>query len=86
MTHIHVTVGLGALVEELFFAHHEKELAPQYRRLHEVRRRILQEVEEEAGAFRNTILPLGACWLPGRPPPPRSPSRRPPGFEFGLCI
>ena len=41
------TVGLGALVEELFFASRISELIPPYRRLHEVRRRILQEVEEE---------------------------------------
>jgi len=43
----HFTVGLGALVEELFFAHRDNELIPQFRRLHELRRRILQEVEEE---------------------------------------
>jgi len=42
-------VGLGALVEELFFASRISELIPPYRRLHEVRRRILQEVEEETG-------------------------------------
>ncbi|MFZ8809071.1 MAG: hypothetical protein ACO2PN_13340 [Pyrobaculum sp.] len=42
-------VGLGILVEELFFANRVNELAPPYRRLHEVRRRILQEVEEKAG-------------------------------------
>ena len=41
-------VGLGALVEELFFVHRENELLPRFRRLHEVRRKILQEVEEEA--------------------------------------
>ncbi|MFZ8839833.1 MAG: hypothetical protein ACO2PM_13175, partial [Pyrobaculum sp.] len=44
-----VAVGLGALVEELFFASRISELIPPYRRLHEVRRRILQEVEEKAG-------------------------------------
>jgi hypothetical protein len=44
-----VAVGLGALVEELFFAHRANELIPPYRRLHELRRRILQEVEEKAG-------------------------------------
>jgi len=38
---------LGALVEELFFA--RRELIPQYRRLHEVRQRILREVEEGTG-------------------------------------
>jgi hypothetical protein len=43
-----VAVGLGALVEELFFANRDSELAPPYRRLHELRRRILQEVEEKA--------------------------------------
>jgi len=41
-------VGLGALVEELFFAHRVNELVQPCRRLHELRRRILQEVEEEA--------------------------------------
>jgi hypothetical protein len=44
-----IAVGLGALVEELFFAHRVNELILPYRRLHEVRRRILQEVEEKAG-------------------------------------
>jgi len=43
-----VAVGLGALVEELFFTNRASELAPPYRRLHEVGRRILQEVEEKA--------------------------------------
>jgi len=43
-------VGLGAFAEELFFASHVNELTPPYRRLHELRRRILQEVEEKAGA------------------------------------
>jgi hypothetical protein len=43
------TVGLGALVEELFFVRRENELLPRFRRLHEVRRKILREVEEEAG-------------------------------------
>ncbi len=46
---MHAAVGLGALVEELFFAYRINELIPPYRRLHEVRRRILQEVEEKAG-------------------------------------
>jgi hypothetical protein len=45
---MHFAVGLGALVEELFFAHRVNELIPQCRMLHEVRRRILQEVEEKA--------------------------------------
>jgi hypothetical protein len=44
-----IAVGLGALVEELFFTHRVNELIPQCRKLHEVRRRILQEVEEKAG-------------------------------------
>ena len=44
-----VALGLGALVEELFFASRIGELIPPYRRLHEVRRRMLQEVEEKAG-------------------------------------
>jgi len=44
-----VAVGLGALAEELFFTHRTGELAPQYRRLHEVRQRMLREVEEKAG-------------------------------------
>jgi len=44
-----VAVGLGALVEGLFFASRISELIPPYRRLHEVRWRILQEVEEKAG-------------------------------------
>jgi len=44
-----VAVGLGALAEELFFASRINELIPPYRRLHELRRRILQEVEEKAG-------------------------------------
>jgi hypothetical protein len=42
-------VGPGTLVEELFFARRANELALWYRRLHEVRQNILQEVEEEAG-------------------------------------
>ncbi len=45
---MHAAVGLGALAEELFLAHRISELIPPYRRLHEVRRRILQEVEEGA--------------------------------------
>jgi len=44
-----VAVGLGTLAEELFFASREHELILPYRRLHEVRRRILQEVKEKAG-------------------------------------
>ncbi len=45
-----LAVGLGALVEELFFASRINELVPPYRRLREVRQKILQEVEEEADA------------------------------------
>ena len=41
-----VATGLGALVEELYLAHRINELIPPYRRLQELRRRILQEVEE----------------------------------------
>jgi hypothetical protein len=44
-----IAVGLGALVEELFFAYRISELAPTWRRLYELRRRILQVVEENAG-------------------------------------
>ena len=50
------TVGLGALVEELFFVRRENELLPRFRRLHEVRRKILQEVEEEAGGCVEEIV------------------------------
>jgi hypothetical protein len=49
-------VGLGALVEELFFVRRENELLPRFRRLHEVRRKILQEVEEEAGGCVEEII------------------------------
>jgi hypothetical protein len=49
-------VGLGALVEELFFVRRENELLPRFRRLHEVRRKILQEVEEEAGGCVEEIV------------------------------
>jgi len=42
-----VVLGLGALVEELFFTYRANELIPQYRRLHELRRRILHEVKEK---------------------------------------
>jgi hypothetical protein len=49
VTHIRAVAGLGALVEELYFAQRVNELAPPYRRLHELRRRMLQEVEEKAG-------------------------------------
>ncbi len=46
----HTAVGLGALAEELFLAHRTNELIPPYRRLHELRQRMLQEVEETADA------------------------------------
>ena len=42
-----VVLGLGALVEEQFFTYRANELIPQYRRLHELRRRILHEVKEK---------------------------------------
>ncbi|MFZ8810623.1 MAG: hypothetical protein ACO2PN_21260 [Pyrobaculum sp.] len=44
-----VAVGLGALVEEEYLAQRVNELIQLYRRLQELRRRILQEVEEKAG-------------------------------------
>jgi predicted RecB family endonuclease len=44
-----VAVGLGALAEEEYLTQHVNELIQPYRRLHELRRRILQEVEEKAG-------------------------------------
>jgi hypothetical protein len=40
-------VGLGVLTEELYLAHRVGELVQPYRRLQELRRKILQEVEEE---------------------------------------
>jgi hypothetical protein len=43
-----VAVGLGAFVEE-YWTQRVNELVQPYRRLQELRRRILQEVEEEAG-------------------------------------
>jgi len=44
-----VAAGLGALAEELYLAHRAGELVQPYRRLRELRRRMLQEVEEETG-------------------------------------
>jgi len=44
-----VVVGLGALVEEGYSTQRVNELIQLYRRLQELRRRILQEVEEKAG-------------------------------------
>jgi hypothetical protein len=43
-----VAVGLGALVEEEYSTQRVNELIQLYRRLQELRRRILQEVEEKA--------------------------------------
>jgi hypothetical protein len=43
-----VAVGLGALAEEEYWTQRVNELIHLYRRLHEVRRRILQVVEEKA--------------------------------------
>jgi hypothetical protein len=44
-----VAVGLGALAEEEYSTQRVNELIHLYRRLQELRRRILQEVEEKAG-------------------------------------
>jgi predicted transcriptional regulator len=44
-----VAVGLGALAEEEYWTQRVNELIQLYRRLQELRRRILQEVEEKAG-------------------------------------
>jgi hypothetical protein len=44
-----VAVGLGALAEEGYSTQRVNELIQLYRRLQELRRRILQEVEEKAG-------------------------------------
>jgi phosphoglycolate phosphatase-like HAD superfamily hydrolase len=44
-----VAVGLGALAEEEYWTQRVNELIHLYRRLQELRRRILQEVEEKAG-------------------------------------
>jgi hypothetical protein len=44
-----VAVGLGALAEEEYSTQRVNELIQLYRRLQELRRRILQEVEEKAG-------------------------------------
>ncbi len=61
MTHIYVAVGLGALAEELFFASRANELIPPFRKLHEVRRRILQEVEEGAADAAEIISNIAAA-------------------------
>ena len=52
-----VAVGLGALVEEEYLAQRVNELVQLYRRLQELRRRILQEVEEKAGADVAEVIP-----------------------------
>jgi hypothetical protein len=44
-----VAVGLGALAEEEYSTRRVNELIQLYRRLQELRRRILQDVEEEVG-------------------------------------
>jgi hypothetical protein len=44
-----VAVGLGALAEEEYSTQRVNELIQLYRRLQELRQRILQEVEEKAG-------------------------------------
>ena len=44
-----VAVGLGALAEEEYLTQRINELIKPYRRLQELRRRILQEAEEKAG-------------------------------------
>jgi len=51
-----VAVGLGALAEEVYSTQHVNELIQPYRRLQELRRRILQEVEE-AGRDVAEIIP-----------------------------
>ena len=52
-----VATGLGALAEELYLAHRANELVQPYRRSQELRRRILQEVEEKAGEDVAEIIP-----------------------------
>jgi hypothetical protein len=44
-----VAVGLGALAEEVYLTQRVNELIQPYRRLRELRQRILQDVEEETG-------------------------------------
>jgi hypothetical protein len=44
-----VAVGLGALAEEEYLTQRVNELIQLYRRLQELRQRILQEVEEKRG-------------------------------------
>jgi len=55
-------VGLGTLAEELFFARRVNELIQPYRGLHEVRRRILQETEEETDVAEIISSIAAAMW------------------------
>jgi hypothetical protein len=57
-----VAVGLGVLVEELYFTQRVNELVPQCRKLHEFRRRILQEVEEETDVAEIISSIAAAMW------------------------
>ncbi len=52
-----VAVGLGALAEEEYSTQRVNELIQLYRRLQELRRRMLQEVEEKAGEDVAEIIP-----------------------------
>jgi len=52
-----VAVGLGALAEEEYSTQRVNELTQPYRRLQELRRRILQEVKEKAGEDVAEIIP-----------------------------
>jgi hypothetical protein len=52
-----VAVGLGALAEEEYLTQRVNELIQPYRRLQELRRRILQEVEEKTGEDVAEIAP-----------------------------
>jgi hypothetical protein len=52
-----VAVGLGALAEEVYSTQRVNELIQPYRRLQVLRRRILQDVEEEAGKDVAEIVP-----------------------------
>jgi hypothetical protein len=52
-----VAVGLGALAEEVYSTQRVNELIQPYRRLQELRRRILQEVEEKTGADVAEVIP-----------------------------
>jgi len=56
-----VAVGLGALAEELYLAHRINELIPPYRRLQELRRRILQEVEETGRDVAEIVSNIAAA-------------------------